>query len=65
MVVLDVLWLPITVAYVLILTFFLAFGTNLLYLTLVAITRAPRHTEPVELTTFPIVTVQLPIYNEM
>jgi cellulose synthase/poly-beta-1,6-N-acetylglucosamine synthase-like glycosyltransferase len=65
MVVLDVLWLPITVAYVLILTFFLAFGSNLLYLTLVAISRPPRHNDPVELTTFPVVTVQLPIYNEM
>jgi len=51
--------------YALVLMFFFGFGANLLYMTILAATRAPRHAPPPPLVELPFVTVQLPIYNEL
>src|SRR5437867_3562252 len=61
----DVLWVLLTAIYLLMLLFFFAVGTNLLYMVILACTRPPRHTDPPSLTDLPTVTVQLPIFNEL
>src|SRR5438270_13134357 len=65
MLVLDVLWLPVTVIYAITLLFFFAVSLNIAYMVILACTRPPRHPEPPPLTDYPYVTVQLPIYNEL
>src|SRR5258708_31062581 len=60
----DLLFVPVLVAYLAILLVLFAFGLNFFYLVAVAV-RA-KHRRPPELTpaTWPVVTVQLPMYNE-
>jgi cellulose synthase/poly-beta-1,6-N-acetylglucosamine synthase-like glycosyltransferase len=65
MLVLDVLWLPITVLYAVILVFFIAVSMNLLYMVFLAWRRPTPHLEPPPMTAYPYVTVQLPIFNEL
>jgi cellulose synthase/poly-beta-1,6-N-acetylglucosamine synthase-like glycosyltransferase len=65
MAVLDALWFPIMGIYTLVLGFFLCVGLNLLFMTLLAAWRRPRHAKPGPLDHFPRVTVQLPIFNEL
>src|SRR5262245_26969232 len=65
MAVLDALWLPVMALHSLVLLLFLAISLNLLYLTFVVLTRPPRRDAPPPLQSYPAVTVQLPIYNEL
>ena len=65
MLVLDVLWLPVTAIYATILLFFFAVSINIAYMVILACTRGPRHPEPPPLDEYPRVTVQLPIFNEL
>lgn len=65
MLILDALWLPVMTAYGLVCAVFLCIGVNLLYLTFLASTRPARHPVPGPLASYPRVTVQLPIFNEM
>jgi len=65
MAVLDALWFPIMGAYMLAITFFLCVGLNLLFMTALAAWRRPRHPDPGPLDSYPRVTVQLPIFNEL
>jgi cellulose synthase/poly-beta-1,6-N-acetylglucosamine synthase-like glycosyltransferase len=53
------------VIYALVLVFFFVFGANLLYLTVLAATRRRGQAAPPALATYPLVTVQLPVFNEM
>jgi cellulose synthase/poly-beta-1,6-N-acetylglucosamine synthase-like glycosyltransferase len=64
-VLLDLLFVPVLIAYLGILLSLAAFGVNFLYLVVVALRagdRAPRRVIP---QTWPMVTVQLPVYNEL
>src|SRR5438309_6597523 len=65
MAVLDALWFPIMGAYTLVLGFFFCVGLNLLFMTVLAAKRLPRHPDPGPIQSYPHVTVQLPIYNEL
>jgi len=65
MAVLDALWFPIMGIYALVLAFFFCVGLNLLYMTVLAARRRPRHPRPGPLEHHPHVTVQLPIFNEL
>jgi cellulose synthase/poly-beta-1,6-N-acetylglucosamine synthase-like glycosyltransferase len=61
----DLLFVPVLVAYIGILTALFIYGTNFVYLTVVALrsgSRGPVCTIP---TVWPSVTIQLPIYNEV
>ena len=61
----DLLFVPVLLAYVAIVLALFVYGVNFLYLTFVAVhARRGRHWAP-DLTEWPTVTVQLPIYNEM
>ncbi len=62
---LDGIWLPVMALYVLVMTVFLAVGCNLAYMVYLAATRPPRHRSPRPLEGYPVVTVQLPIFNEL
>lgn len=62
----DILLIPFAIAYFIVITLLYIYGLNFYYLTLVALI-AQKHT-PEQLlppTTWPKVTIQLPIYNEM
>lgn len=63
--ILDALWLPVMAVYVVGCGAFFCIGLNLLYLTYLAGTRPPRPGRPSPLTSYPRVTVQLPIFNEL
>jgi len=63
--ILDSAWLPVMALYVLVMAVFLAVGCNLAYLVYLAATRPPRHGTPPPLASHPMVTVQLPIFNEL
>ncbi|MSQ23248.1 MAG: glycosyltransferase [Chloroflexi bacterium] len=65
MVILDALWLPITAVYAIGCTVFFCIGLNLLYLTVLAATKPVKHPAAPPLSTYPRVTVQLPIFNEL
>src|SRR5437762_9186466 len=65
MLVLDVLWLPVTAIYALMLLFFFVVSSNLVYMVILAWKSPPRHPKPAPLTDYPYVTVQLPIFNEL
>src|SRR6266508_1044874 len=65
MAVLDALWLPIMGTYTLAITFFLCVGLNLLFMTILAAFKRPRYADPGPLESYPEVTVQLPIFNEL
>ena len=65
---LDALFIPALLLYLVILVALFAFGLNFLYLAAVAIrttARQPDALEPAEPGQWPVVTVQLPIYNEL
>jgi cellulose synthase/poly-beta-1,6-N-acetylglucosamine synthase-like glycosyltransferase len=62
---LDLLFVPITILYLLVVGALFVYGLNFFYLTYVA-WRGPRPiSPPAPLTDWPAVTVQLPIYNEL
>ena len=63
--VLDALYAPVAALYVAILLALFIYGVNFLWLTWVAARAAPTVPETVTPRRWPIVTVQLPIYNEM
>ncbi len=65
MAVLDALWFPIMGTYTLAITFFLCVGLNLLFMTILAAFKRPRYADPGPLESYPEVTVQLPIFNEL
>ena len=60
----DALFVPVLVVYVAILSALFVYGANFIYLTVVAIATRDRHPATCEPETWPMVTVQLPIYNE-
>jgi cellulose synthase/poly-beta-1,6-N-acetylglucosamine synthase-like glycosyltransferase len=61
---LDLLLVPITVVYLLIITALFIYGVNFYYLTLVAWRARRAHPQPPPMAEWPPATVQLPIYNE-
>jgi cellulose synthase/poly-beta-1,6-N-acetylglucosamine synthase-like glycosyltransferase len=61
----DLLFVPVLVVYVAILTALFVYGVNFVYLTIVALRTQDRRPESCVPATWPIVTVQLPIYNEV
>ena len=61
---LEVLLVPVMLAYIAILVLLFAYGCNFLYLTLVAIHARRRRPAAIIPAEWPVVTVQLPIYNE-
>ena len=65
MAVLDALWFPIMGTYTVAITFFLCVGLNLLFMTILAAFKGPRYTDPGPLESYPRVTVQLPVFNEL
>lgn len=65
MAVVDALSVPVMGIYALVLVFFFCFGLNLLYMTGLAWKRPARYQSPGPLRSYPRVTVQLPIFNEM
>ncbi|MPZ14558.1 MAG: glycosyltransferase [Chloroflexi bacterium] len=62
---LDALGLPVSGAYIVLFLLLSSISSNLLYMTLVALKRPPRHADPPPLTSCPSVTIQLPIFNEL
>ena len=60
----DALFVPVLVVYVAILSVLFVYGANFIYLTVVAIVTRDRRPATCEPETWPMVTVQLPIYNE-
>src|SRR5581483_11279525 len=65
MLVVDLLWLPATAIYGIVLFFSFCVGINLLYMVFLAWTRPSRVLKPCPPAEFPLVTVQLPIFNEL
>ncbi len=61
----DVLFLPVALLYLAILLALFAYGLNFLWLTWVALRNGPRSPASVTPSSWPHVTVQLPVYNEM
>ena len=61
----DVLFVPVVVVYVAILTALFVYGMNFVYLTFVALATRDRRPPTCVPETWPTVTVQLPIYNEV
>jgi cellulose synthase/poly-beta-1,6-N-acetylglucosamine synthase-like glycosyltransferase len=60
----DLLFVPVLVAYLAILLVLFAFGLNFFYLVAVAVRAGRRRPPEVMPATWPLVTVQLPMYNE-
>ena len=61
----DLLFVPVVVVYVTILTALFVYGVNFVYLTVVALVTRDRRPPTCVPETWPTVTVQLPIYNEV
>src|SRR5436190_14611005 len=61
----DLLFLPVLLCYVAILTMMFVYGVNFIYLTIVSLRSGTDRPETVVPDEWPTVTVQLPIYNEM
>lgn len=61
---LDALLAPVAVFYLLVVSFLFVYGINFLYMSFRAL-RQPSPLKPLDPPIWPIVTVQLPIYNEM
>jgi cellulose synthase/poly-beta-1,6-N-acetylglucosamine synthase-like glycosyltransferase len=61
----DVLFVPVLLCYVAILTVLFVYGLNFIYLTVVALRTGARHPQAGVPAEWPTVTIQLPIYNEM
>jgi cellulose synthase/poly-beta-1,6-N-acetylglucosamine synthase-like glycosyltransferase len=64
-VILDAFWLPVMAVYAAGCLVFVGIGLNLVYMTVLAARRRPRHAHPGPLTSYPRVTIQLPIFNEL
>lgn len=60
----DLLLVPIAVIYLLVVASLFVYGVNFFYLTYLSWKKRGAHLPPSVLHTYPIVTVQLPIYNE-
>src|SRR5262249_35697641 len=61
----DVLFVPIVAIYAIVLGALFIYGANFIYLTVVALRTSDRRPPAPEPKTWPAVTVQLPIYNEV
>src|SRR5512140_2081686 len=61
----DLFLLPVALLYIAITSALFVYGVNFFYLTYLALTRRPLSTAEPALAVFPMVTVQLPIYNEL
>lgn len=62
---LELILIPITIAYFLAVTFLFLYGINFYYLTGLSLLRRPQKRQLKHPAVWPRVTVQLPIYNEM
>lgn len=62
---LDLLFVPIAILYLLVGVALFAFGMNYFYLTYISLRTRPRKTSLLDTGRLPKVTVQLPIYNEL
>ena len=60
----DVLFVPVLIGYLAILSMLFVFGVSFVYLTLLALRSTKREPAAVIPDVWPVVTVQLPIYNE-
>src|SRR3989304_1744060 len=61
----DLLFVPALTAYLAILAALFCYGVNFVYLTILAIRSTSKHPATVVPDEWPVVTVQLPIYNEL
>jgi cellulose synthase/poly-beta-1,6-N-acetylglucosamine synthase-like glycosyltransferase len=61
----ELLFVPVIVTYGIVLGALFIYGVNFIYLTIVAVRTGDRRPPAPEPATWPTVTVQLPIYNEM
>jgi cellulose synthase/poly-beta-1,6-N-acetylglucosamine synthase-like glycosyltransferase len=61
----DLLFVPVIVVYVAILTVLFVYGVNFIYLTIASLRTRDRHPAMQVPATWPTVTIQLPIYNEV
>jgi len=61
----DVLFVPVVAIYAIVLGALFIYGINFIYLTVVALRTSDRRPPAPEPETWPVVTVQLPIYNEV
>lgn len=61
----DLLFVPVLIGYLSILVVLFAYGINFLYLTILAVRTSGARPAAQVPTTWPLVTVQLPIYNEL
>jgi len=61
----DVLFVPVVLCYLAILTLMFVYGLNFIYLTVASMRAGHRHPVTADPAEWPTVTVQLPIYNEM
>lgn len=62
---LDLLFIPAAILYLLVVCMLFIYGLNFLYLTQLTIRKQNQRLEPPHMDAYPFVTVQLPIYNEM
>src|SRR4051812_17570622 len=61
----DLLFLPVLLCYVAILTMMFVYGVNFIYLTVVSLRTGTDRPKTIVPDDWPTVTIQLPIYNEM
>ena len=61
----DLLFIPIAIVYLLVVLTLFIYGLNFFYLTYISLRRGSRQAPPPALDSLPPVTIQLPIYNEM
>jgi cellulose synthase/poly-beta-1,6-N-acetylglucosamine synthase-like glycosyltransferase len=61
----DVFFVPVVAIYAIVLGALFVYGANFIYLTVVALRTSDRRPPAPEPATWPVVTVQLPIYNEV
>jgi cellulose synthase/poly-beta-1,6-N-acetylglucosamine synthase-like glycosyltransferase len=61
----DLFLVPVAIIYLLVVGMLFIYGVNFLYLTALTLRKKPAKIDLPELSEWPMVTVQLPIYNEM
>jgi cellulose synthase/poly-beta-1,6-N-acetylglucosamine synthase-like glycosyltransferase len=61
----DILFVPVLIGYLAVLSLLFVFGVNFVYLTVLALRSTKREPAAVIPDVWPVVTVQLPIYNEL
>jgi cellulose synthase/poly-beta-1,6-N-acetylglucosamine synthase-like glycosyltransferase len=61
----TLLLIPVSVVYLLVVASLCLYGLNFYYMTYLSLTKGREKTETPPVTDWPVVTVQLPIYNEM